>query len=159
MNILLQELALVIGMMTQSGVDLPPEDVTCLARTVYHEARGESLNGQRAVAHVVINRVTSNRFPNDICSVVEQPLHDSGCQFSYFCDGVSDTPNDDDAYAQSVKIAIEVMSGISADMTGGATFFVARGSETPWHNKLKATGVIGEHSFYRRKAAVVGGPS
>lgn len=51
----------------------------CLALTVYHEARGEPLAAQHAVAEVVINRVVSDRFPSTVCEVVLQ-----NAQFSYF---------------------------------------------------------------------------
>src|SRR5690606_18131200 len=50
----------------------------CLAGTVYFEAKGESLDGQLAVAEVVLNRAGSGRFPTSICSVVFQPS-----QFSF----------------------------------------------------------------------------
>ena len=50
----------------------------CLALAVYHEARGEPLIGQKAVAEVVMNRVASDRFPDTICGVVMQPK-----QFSF----------------------------------------------------------------------------
>ena len=48
------------------------ERTICLAQNIYHEARGEMIEGQIAVSNVVINRVESKQFPNDICSVVYQ---------------------------------------------------------------------------------------
>lgn len=154
MNILVNELALIMGIMVQSGVDYPVDDLTCMARTVYHEARGENIHGQRATAHVVINRVTSDRFPNDVCAVVEQDLGPKpyDCQFSYTCDGLPDTPLDYDAYQQSIKVAIEVMAGISLDPTHGATFYVADHVDRAWLAKLHQTAHIGAHKFYRRAA-------
>lgn len=44
----------------------------CLAEALYFEARGESLQGQFAVAEVIMNRVDSPRFPGSICGVVNQ---------------------------------------------------------------------------------------
>ena len=49
------------------------QEIRCLAETVYHEARGESIDGQMAVAETVINRVRSGDFPRTICGVVRQP--------------------------------------------------------------------------------------
>src|SRR4029078_6002047 len=44
----------------------------CLANAFYFEARGESVRGQIAVAQVVMNRVFSPFYPNDVCGVVYQ---------------------------------------------------------------------------------------
>ena len=60
----------------------------CLAKAVYFEARGEPLDGQRAVAEVILNRVDSPRFPSTVCGVVTQSNR-GGCQFSYHCSGRS----------------------------------------------------------------------
>ena len=47
----------------------------CMTANIYHEARGESLKGQYAVAHVVMNRIHHEQFPNSVCEVVFQPKH------------------------------------------------------------------------------------
>ena len=55
----------------------------CLAEALYFEARGESLNGQFAVAEVIMNRVDSKRFPNSVCGVINQGTgRKYGCQFT-----------------------------------------------------------------------------
>src|SRR3954447_2918340 len=54
------------------------EETNCLATAVYFESRGESAEGQLAVAHVVMNRASSGRYPSDWCGVVKQPA-----QFSF----------------------------------------------------------------------------
>ena len=46
--------------------------LTCLAVTVYHEARGEPLVGQLAVATTVINRVHDSRWPSTICDTIKE---------------------------------------------------------------------------------------
>ena len=66
----------------------------CLALNVYFEARNDTMVGQYAVAQVVINRVQSSKFPNDVCSVVKQSRNDGTCQFSWYCDGKSDRPRE-----------------------------------------------------------------
>ena len=55
-----------------SFADNYDEQTICLAQNIYHEARGEIIDGQIAVSNVVVNRVKSKQFPNDICSVVYQ---------------------------------------------------------------------------------------
>lgn len=48
------------------------KQVNCLALTVYHESRGEPVEGQLYVARTVLNRVKHSRYPDDICRVVYQ---------------------------------------------------------------------------------------
>ena len=67
--------ALVDKFATNAQLD---EQTNCLATAVYFEARGESVEGQLAVARVVMNRAASGRYPPDWCSVVKQPA-----QFSF----------------------------------------------------------------------------
>ena len=76
-------------------------ELICLAMNIYHEARGQSIAGQMAVALVTINRMNDSRYPNTICEVVmegptrvswndkskEYPIKHR-CQFSWFCDGI-----------------------------------------------------------------------
>ena len=63
--------------------------LVCLALNIYHEARGEGMMGKYAVAHVVMNRVEHERFPDTVCDVITQRrnnrLHQ--CQLSWYCDG------------------------------------------------------------------------
>lgn len=61
----------------------------CLAKVIYHEARGETTNGKTAVAKVVLNRKNHKKFPKTICSVINQ-IHVVNkrkriCQFSWVC--------------------------------------------------------------------------
>ncbi|MEL6751247.1 MAG: cell wall hydrolase, partial [Pseudomonadota bacterium] len=63
----------------------------CLANGIYFEARGESVQGQKAVAQVILNRVKNPAYPNSICGVVYQNKHmRNACQFSFACDGIRD---------------------------------------------------------------------
>ena len=60
----------------------------CLADAVYFEARGEPLRGQEAVAQVVMNRVFSGFYPNNVCGVVYQNANRHlACQFTFACEG------------------------------------------------------------------------
>ena len=79
---------------------IDPEQALCLATNVY-EAKGESLAGKSAVAHVTLNRVKHPKYPNNICDVVQQAKYYTNwrgkqtpviglCQFSWYCDGKSD---------------------------------------------------------------------
>ena len=70
------------------------ESLRCMALNIYHEARGEPIEGKIAVGHVVLNRAASRRFPGQICAVVKQGGENRRyrCQFSWWCDGRSDRP-------------------------------------------------------------------
>ena len=106
----------------------------CLAMNVYHEARSEPMVGQYAVAHVVINRVNSTRWPNDVCSVVHQGL-DRGrhkCQFSWYCDGKSDKAHEEVPWARALIVADNVLRGKIEDPTKGATHYHARYVKPYW---------------------------
>ena len=75
----------------------------CLALNIYHEAKGESELGQRAVAYVTLNRAHDPAYPDDICDVVYQAVKKNGvpvknqCQFSWYCDGKDDEPTDEES--------------------------------------------------------------
>ena len=63
-------------------------ELKCLSEALYFEARGEQIEGQIAVADVIINRKNSSQFPGTICGVVSEGAHKRhACQFSYNCDG------------------------------------------------------------------------
>jgi spore germination cell wall hydrolase CwlJ-like protein len=127
-----------------------PAERKCLAQAVYFESRAESIRGQQAVAAVVLNRVRSDRFPDDICAVVRQgngKRHQ--CQFSWFCDGRSDKPRDMSAWATALEVADAALNGAIDDPTHGALFFHATHVKPRWRKKLTQTAAIDNHVFYR----------
>jgi spore germination cell wall hydrolase CwlJ-like protein len=123
----------------------------CLALNVYHEARSEPLQGQAAVAHVVLNRVASGRWPDDVCSVVHQGYEKGRfkCQFTWYCDGKPDEPTEILAWAKSVLVANQVLTGVVPDVTNGATHYHARYVNPYWSASLSKTVTYGSHLFYR----------
>lgn len=118
-------------------------EISCLAEAVYFEARGTGTQGEAAVAHVVLNRTRSPKFPGTVCAVVEQ-----GCQFSYRCDGRSDALSDPKGRAHAYRVAEAVLAG-DADTTGGALFFHSAKAKPGWFASRKRTGTIGGNVFYR----------
>lgn len=106
------------------------KQVTCIALAVYYESRGEPLEGQKAVATVVMNRVNSPRFPNTACEVVFQPR-----QFSFV--GPRLRPTDQTSWARAVAIA-----SAHIDMKSYSIPYL-------FFNSIRKTGFrIGNHSFY-----------
>ena len=122
----------------------------CLALNVYHEARSEPIIGQYAVAHVVLNRVQSSRWPSDICSVVKQGYSKGKhrCQFSWYCDGKSDLWHEEVPWARALVVADNVMSGKVPDVTNGATHYHAQYVKPYWSAWLTTTVTYGSHKFY-----------
>ena len=121
----------------------------CLASALYHEARGESVKGQFAVAEVILNRVDSARYPNSVCGVVNQG-GGGGCQFSYTCDGITDRIREADAYVEAGKIAKVMLSGAPRALTMGATHFHTQNTNPRWARQFPQTAAIGSHLFYRQ---------
>lgn len=122
----------------------------CLALNVYHEARSDTMIGQYAVAHVVMNRVQSDRFPDSVCDVVHQGYHKGKhkCQFSWYCDGKSDTPTEPRAWALATLVAYDVLNGTVPDVTHGATHYHATYVRPYWAKHFKETVTHGSHIFY-----------
>ncbi|MFN3971838.1 MAG: cell wall hydrolase [Gemmobacter sp.] len=122
----------------------------CLSRAIYFEARGETLQGQFAVAEVVLNRVASPAYPNSVCAVVSQS-GGGGCQFSYVCDGKTNRISEPAAWDRAGRIAAALMSGTAPRaLTKGATHFHTHGVRPSWAKRFARTAAIGGHLFYRQ---------
>jgi len=134
----------------------------CLSLNIYHESRSDNLAGRVSVADVVLNRVDSNLFPDTICGVVHQsktrvnwkgnivPVRGM-CHFSWYCDGLSDEPLEEDAWSDSQVVAEMVMNGNFRGISEGATHYHATYVEPNWINDrgMVPVGRIGQHKFYR----------
>ncbi|HRO11180.1 cell wall hydrolase [Amaricoccus sp.] len=122
----------------------------CLAEAIYFEARGEPLEGQVAVAEVVLNRVSDRRFPRTVCGVTKQGAGSGkGCQFSYACDGNSDVMKSALARSRAEKLAAMMLAGRARTVTDGATYFHTRSVRPSWSSRMVRTASIGHHLFYR----------
>jgi len=121
----------------------------CLALAVYYEARSEPLLGQVAVAEVILNRVHDPAYPNNICEVV----HEGGtaryrCQFSYWCDGKSETPAEGRAWRRAKVITKLTYSGVLSAGIGDATNYHADYASPYWRDQMELVATIGRHNFY-----------
>ena len=147
-------------------------ELYCLAKNIYFEAKSEPVAGQYAVADVVLNRVQDSRYPRTICEVVYEGIHRESwktkqqkdlpdnerkfipvrhkCQFSWYCDGKSDTIRDSDAWRKSQEIAYRMVHEQRfRGMTEGATHYHATYVSPKWAPELDLVGRIGTHIFYR----------
>ncbi|MEP1205829.1 MAG: cell wall hydrolase [Rhizobiaceae bacterium] len=123
----------------------------CLAYGVYFEARGESSEGQKAVAQVILNRVKNPVYPNTICGVVYQNRHKrNACQFSFACDGVPDRVKSRKYWKVSTKVANDAIDGRYWLMkVGSASHYHADSVSPKWSRKMRKMTKIGRHIFYR----------
>lgn len=130
----------------------------CLSLNIYHEARGESEEAQLAVAHVTLNRVASPRFPDSVCDVVKQARRDNSgqlirhrCQFSWYCDGVSDTPKEPRAWLRAQRLAKTAMQwhSVGKDFSRGALFYHANYVRPYWADAFEHVLTLDKHLFYR----------
>ncbi len=131
----------------------PRDEISCLALNIYFEARGESDLGKVAVGNVVMNRVSSARFPSTVCEVVQQggELRLYRCQFSWWCDGLSDKPRSKPDWQRSSEIALAVYWGQTTDPTDGALWYHADYVSPAWRNDFVLVEKIGRHIFYKEK--------
>jgi spore germination cell wall hydrolase CwlJ-like protein len=122
----------------------------CLAQAIYFEARGEPIDGQVAVAEVVLNRASDRRFPSTVCGVTRQGAGSGrGCQFSYACDGNPDVMKSAVARSRAEKLAALMLAGHPRTVTSGATYFHTRSVRPSWSGRMVRTASIGHHYFYR----------
>ena len=124
----------------------------CMAQAIYYESRSDPLPGQKAVAEVVLNRVSSKHFPDTVCGVVyEGSERSTGCQFSFTCDGSLDIAAKGKAWGRSLRIADYALSGAHKPMTAKATHYHTMQVNPVWSGTLTPTRNIGSHQFYRFK--------
>ena len=123
------------------------EQANCMAVAVYHEARGETLEGQLAVARVIMNRAASGRYPPSWCGVVKQPW-----QFSFVnprtgrMPGVSETS---DAWGKAVAVTRLAIANAVPSVSTDVLWYHADYVAPSWGRRLTRVNKIGTHIFYR----------
>jgi N-acetylmuramoyl-L-alanine amidase len=123
------------------------EQANCLATAVYFEARGESVEGQLAVARVVMNRAASGKYPPDWCSVVKQPW-----QFSFVNPRTGNYPAIDTASAawgRAQGVARLAVANVVPSLDNDVLWYHATYVDPSWGHRLNMVEKIGAHLFYR----------
>jgi spore germination cell wall hydrolase CwlJ-like protein len=121
----------------------------CLSQAVYYEAGFEPLEGRRAVAQVVLNRLRHPAFPKSICGVVYQGAGTGTCQFTFVCDGALYRRPADDAWREAEAVARAALAGYVEKSVGEATHYHADYVAPRWAPLLAKVAQIGQHIFYR----------
>ncbi|PSJ40379.1 cell wall hydrolase [Allosphingosinicella deserti] len=129
---------------TYAGEQTETPEQDCLAKAVYFEARGESLEGQLAVAQVVLNRAASGRYPASVCGVVTQPR-----QFSFISRGKFPTPDmRSDAWRRAVAVSRVAQERLAGTLASDVLWYHASYVSPGWGKRLRRSAQIGTHIFY-----------
>jgi len=123
--------------------------VLCLSQAVYYEAALEPLAGQQAVAQTVINRLRHPDFPKSVCGVVYQGASESGCQYSFACDGSRDRPPIEPYWGRAHAVAEAALNGYVDKAVGAATHYHADYVTPGWRPDMVRIAQVGAHIFYR----------
>jgi spore germination cell wall hydrolase CwlJ-like protein len=122
----------------------------CLTAAVYYEAAIEPLEGQRAVAQVVLNRVRHPAYPSSVCGVVFQGSERvTGCQFTFTCDGAIRRTPAAALWARAKMVAAEALAGKVYAPVGWATHYHTNWVVPYWSSSLVKAAIVGTHIFYR----------
>jgi hypothetical protein len=121
------------------------QDANCIATAVYFEARGESAEGQLAVARVIMNRAASGLYPTTWCGVVKQPA-----QFSFVHKGTMPAPDyDSDAWRRAQGITRIAVANAIPSLSTDVLWYHANYVAPSWGRRLNMVQKIGAHIFYR----------
>jgi Cell Wall Hydrolase len=121
------------------------DEANCIAVAVYHEARGESLEGQMAVARVIMNRAASGKYPTSWCGVVKQPW-----QFSFVRHGQFPSVDQSSAaWHKALGVTRLAVSNAVQSVPTDCLWYHADYVAPRWRNNLQRVEKIGAHIFYR----------
>jgi spore germination cell wall hydrolase CwlJ-like protein len=163
-----------IPQIEDTTLEIDVDEMHCLAKNIYFEARGESNRGKVAVANVTMNRVDSPHYPNSICGVVYQAKHSTWwlehhnrlvpvryqCQFSWYCDGKADTlyltnANGEvikanmQSWLDSLRIAEDSIRGeVKKVIPTNALWYHADFVNPYWSSSYVPVMTVGRHIFY-----------
>jgi len=123
------------------------EQANCVAVAVYHEARGESVEGQLAVARVIMNRAASGKYPSSWCGAVKQPW-----QFSFVNPRTGAFPYTDmnsASWRKAVAVTRLAVANAIPTLSTDVLWYHADYVAPSWGRRLTRVEKIGTHIFYR----------
>lgn len=131
----------------RARVAMTEQEITCMAKAIYFEARGEGSQGQIGVGYVVLNRMADKRFKSStVCGVVYQ-RSSKGCQFSWVCDGKPDVIRSAQSYQVAREVAVQVMTRSVENPVDDSLYFRHR-NVMPKMATQKFRALIGSHRFF-----------
>lgn len=139
--------------MSDTVPQINPKERYCIYEALWHEARGESIEGIKAVLSVIQNRVYSGKYPSTYCKVIRQHK-----QFSYVHlmkkQGLSLVPQPtkltQDIANDIRKIADDALHGKFKNVLPPDVLWYHTVDVNPkWNRKMQIVKVIGNHKFLR----------
>lgn len=129
----------------------------CLAKAIYHEAKGEPEVGKKGVAKVVLNRKQHRKFPKSICNVVNQIDYVDGkkvCQFSWVC-GKSRIDTNSNSWEDAKFLSESILTNKVALPNFGpdVLFFKSVRSRQRFGKGYQLVSRLGNSNFYSKKIA------
>lgn len=133
----------------QAATESREAALACMSQAIVYEAGNEPLEGQQAVAQVILNRARSGLFPRSVCGVIYQGAERrTGCQFTFTCDGSLRRAMPARMFAAAQQVAQSALDGLLPDRVGSATHYHAFYVSPYWAPTLERVGRIGAHIFY-----------
>ena len=121
------------------------DEANCIATAVYFEAQGESLEGQLAVAKVIMNRAASGKYPASWCGVVKQHA-----QFSFVRHGAFPWVDvQSDAWRKAQGVTRLAVANAVPSLSDDVLWYHANYVAPSWGRRLSFVQKIGQHIFYR----------
>jgi len=129
-------------------------EIKCLTDNIYFEARNQTEEGQKLIAHITWNRVNHEDFPDSICGVVWQQNKDRISEelvahFSWTLDGKSDIPQNNELWQKLRNMSVIFLSERPEDPTNGGTHYHANYVTPYWADDLIFLVKVDTHLFYR----------
>lgn len=136
----------------KADADTRERALECMTQAVYYEAATEGIDGQRAVAQIILNRMRHPAYPHSVCGVVYQGSdRPTGCQFTFTCDGSLARVPLQSLWKQARQVASEALNGKVYAPVGHDTHYHADYVLPYWADSLDKSVQIGRHIFYRLK--------
>lgn len=131
------------------GIETRQRAIDCLASAMWYEA-GDDARGQRAVGQVVLNRVRHPAFPASVCGVVFQGSErQTGCQFTFTCDGAMQRIPSSSALARARGQALAMLDGKVDPEVGLATHYHTDWVHPVWSAAMDKLAKVDTHLFFR----------
>ncbi len=128
--------------------------LNCLTQAAYYEAGAAGADSEAAVVQVVLNRLRHPDFPKSVCGVVYQgSARQTGCQFTFTCDGALGREVDLAAWRAAETVARRALGGYVVPAVGAATYYHADYVFPAWAPTLVKMVTVGPHIFYRMTGA------
>lgn len=151
MDFLLAVIIMMSDDLHKAGYTIDKAELTCVAKNVYFESRGENITNKMYVASVTRNRLEDKRWPNTYCGVVNQKYQFSWTEENHSVgDTITKNRIERDAWRQSVEVAGFVMTGIISDYSNKATHYHRIDVKPKWSTKLAQLKLNSNiHIFYK----------